>query len=57
LYIFLGNDTESWVLRNNGNIYFNNQVKLMTNKEIEEGDIIVKIKKKIINFCFSKQNL
>ena len=57
MYIFLGNDTESWVLRNNGNIYFNNQVKLMTNKEIEEGDIIVKIKKKIINFCFSKQNL
>ena len=57
MYIFLGNDTESWVLRNNGNIYFNNQVKLMTNKEIEEGDIILKIKKKIINFCFSKQNL
>ncbi len=41
LYNNPGNDTESWVLRNNGNIYFNNQVKFMTNKEIEEGDIIV----------------
>ena len=38
-----GNDTESWVLRNDGAIYFNNLVKYKSPKPIDEGDILVRV--------------
>ncbi len=37
----LGNDTESWVLRDSGSIFFNNVAKFNTNRQIDDGDIIV----------------
>jgi len=38
-----GNDTESWVLRNDGSIYFNNLIKYKSPETIDEGDVIVTI--------------
>jgi hypothetical protein len=37
----LGNDSESWVLRNDGSIFHNNISKFTTDENIDEGDIIV----------------
>ena len=38
-----GNDTESWVLRNDGGIYHNSALKFKTNNTIDEGDILVSL--------------
>ena len=46
-----GNDTESWVLRNDGAIYFNNLIKYKSPQAIDEGDIIVSI------FFYQKQTI
>lgn len=54
----LGADAESWVLRNDGNIYFNNMVKFKTNKSIDEGDIIgVTYDHEILNFYLNGDDL
>lgn len=54
----LGSDTESWVLRNDGSIYFNNTVKFRTNKTIDECDIIgVTYDHEILNFYLNGDDL
>lgn len=54
----LGCDGESWALRNDGNIYFNNSVKFRTNKSIDEGDVIgVTYDHEILNFYLNGDDL
>lgn len=54
----LGCDTESWVLRDDGCIYFNNMVKFRTNKTIDEGDIIgVTYDHECLNFFLNGDDL
>jgi len=38
----LGTDSESWVLRNDGCIYYNNVSKFQISQTIDEGDVIVR---------------
>lgn len=47
----LGNDSEAWVLRNDGCIYSNNQSKFQISQNIDEGDVIgVTYDHEILNF-------
>ncbi|CAF0971057.1 unnamed protein product [Brachionus calyciflorus] len=54
----LGNDPESWVLRNDGSIYFNNNVKFRTNRTFDEGDIVgVTYDHELLNFYLNGDDL
>lgn len=54
----LGDDCESWVLRNDGCIYYNREVKFKTNKLIDEGDIIgVTYDHECLNFYLNGDDL
>lgn len=39
----LGNDSDSWVLRNDGGIYSNGFKKFQISQTVDEGDIIVSV--------------
>ena len=54
----LGNDSESWVLRNDGNVLFNNSIKFKMNRTIEEGDIVgVTYDHELLNFYLNGDDL
>lgn len=54
----LGNDIESWVLRNDGNFYFNNEIRFRTKKIFDEGDIIgVTYDHELLNFYLNGDDM
>ncbi|RNA36404.1 SPRY domain-containing 7-like [Brachionus plicatilis] len=54
----LGCDGESWVLRNDGNFFNNNEIKFKTNKNFDEGDIIgVTYDHELLNFFLNGDNM
>lgn len=54
----LGTDTESWVLRNDGNFFHNNEIKFRTRKSFEEGDIIgIAYDHELLNFYLNGDDL
>jgi hypothetical protein len=54
----LGCDTESWVLRDDGGVYFNNILKFKTSNEIDEGDIIgVTYDHEVLNFYLNGDDI